>query len=128
MQTSQTLLPADVFETCDLHCFVARVQVVVVKHGPHKEKIQLFYGRICNLLWDPRCPVWSNGKNFMDYTTQMGRELLRAKHSIPDIPSLCWADTLLASFAISMENQLGGRQSQQRVVPSLANLAQGNGR
>jgi hypothetical protein len=98
MPVSQVLLHSQVQELQAIDCFVDLVRVVLVKRGPQKEKVHLFYGKVRELHWDPGRLLWPKGKPFMEYTTQLGRKLLRDKRVIPDIPRLRWSDTLPSSF------------------------------
>jgi hypothetical protein len=98
MQMSHTLLPTQVQESQDIHCFAIVVRVVLVRRGPRTEKVMLFYGRVRELQWDPRRFQWPKGKPLMEYSTKMGSELLCTKWLIPNIPRLRWLDTLLMGF------------------------------
>lgn len=66
---------------------VNRVRVVPVKHGPKKKEILLYYGKVDQLHSDLERynSKWLGGTPFMEYTTNIGRSILRKHHKIPSV-------------------------------------------
>lgn len=81
---------------------VKRIQVVTVKQEPKKQAIMLHYGKIDSLPWDLGKFVWkgSTATPLMNYTTKLGRDLLRKHHVIPSVVEKKWSGILPRSFKL----------------------------
>jgi hypothetical protein len=75
---------------------VARVRVAEVVKGPKKVCINLFYGKMKSLGWDPNKFRWNASTPFMRFSTKLGRELLKARHDIPNVAVRKWHGILPA--------------------------------
>jgi hypothetical protein len=59
---------------------LSRVQIQCVLKGPKKKAILLYYGKIRDLTWDPTRLQRPGNLEFMQYSTKLGRKLLRQRH------------------------------------------------
>lgn len=79
-----------------LQGMIRRVRIAIVTRGPKKKKILLYYGRVDHLQWDPERFHWNwiGGTPFMNYTTKMGRLMLRRNHVVPHLVTNKWRGIL----------------------------------
>jgi hypothetical protein len=84
--------------------FVRRVRVVELKRGLKKTSILMFYGRSDSLAWDPARYQWNTSTPFMNYSADLGRKILKAKHKIPDVIESKWQGVLPANFRLRWDN------------------------
>lgn len=63
------------------------MRVIIVVCGPKKKPVHFFYERTDLLAWDPGRFEWHGGTNitpFMNFSSQLGREILKRKKVIPN--------------------------------------------
>lgn len=64
----------------------------------------LFYGKIKYLTFDPCRPRWSNGDEFVQFTTKKGRDLFKARKPPLMVASKKWSGLLPADFRFQWRN------------------------
>ena len=73
-------------DTVQLCCGVVyRVRVLEALKGPKKKSIWWYYEPTSKLVWDPGRLQWPEAKEFMKFSSNQGRELLRRQTSIPNV-------------------------------------------
>lgn len=74
--------------------------------GPKKKEILLYYGRVDGLQWDPGRMEWNwkGGTPIMNYTTNMGRLMLKRHHTVPPVIKKKWEGILPQSFKLRWLN------------------------
>jgi hypothetical protein len=79
-----------------------RVRVECISKGQklRKYQVNLFYGRMDQLTWDPGRIRWPGNTPFMSYNTKQGRELLRKRHNIPNPVEQKWGGILPSSHTL----------------------------
>ena len=65
--------------------YVGRVRMYAVKRGQRKVTILFYYGLVCKLYWDPERFRWPKGKVFMNYTLQLGRDILCGQNIVSKV-------------------------------------------
>lgn len=78
--------------------------MVMIKRGPKKTCTYLFYGRSDSLEWDPERYQWESSTPFMNYTTELGRNLLKSQHVEPNVVTVKWQGVLLATYKLRWDN------------------------
>ena len=84
--------------------FVSRVRVIEVIRGPNKTSVWLYYGMVSKFEWDPSCMHWLESKEFMKYTSNQGRELLRGQTRIPNVVKKKWNGMLPTTYKLRWSN------------------------
>jgi hypothetical protein len=83
---------------------ILRVKAATVLKGPRKKEVQLYFGKIDSLTWDPGRFVWTGAIPFMKYTTKLGREMLKRRKVVPDVVEKKWGGILPARFKLRWKN------------------------
>ena len=92
-------------DTVQLCCgTVCRVRVLEAIKGPKKSSIWWYYGPISKLVWDPHRMQWLEAKDFMKYTSNQGRELLRRQTNMPNVVEKKWARVLPTNYKLRWNN------------------------
>jgi hypothetical protein len=81
-----------------------RVRVVMVKKGPKKTCMLMFYGRSDRLIWDPDCYQWDVGTLIMNYTLELGRKILKRRHVVPNVVMRKWQGVLPITYKLRWDN------------------------
>jgi hypothetical protein len=81
-----------------------RVRVVIVKNGPKKTCTLLFYGRSDRLLWNPDQYQWDGATPIMNYTSELGRKMLKTRHVVPNVVMRKWQGVLPVSYKFRWDN------------------------
>ena len=66
-------------------------------------KTQLFYGKTKLLEWDPHRFEWQGGERnipLLEYTSQLGREMLKKQHILPNLVTKKWQGVLHHDFRL----------------------------
>jgi hypothetical protein len=72
--------------------------VLATAHGQRKISDLFFYGCIRDLDWDPGLLSCNNVTPSLDYTVQLGREILRNPHESLQIAATKWNLVLARDF------------------------------
>ena len=92
-------------DTVQLCCgSVCRVRVLEAIKGPKKSSIWWYYGPISKLIWDPGRLQWPEAKEFMKYTSNQGRDLLRRQTITPNVVERKWAGILPTNYKLRWNN------------------------
>ena len=75
-----------------------RVHVQSIFKGPKKKRVLVHYVQIRNLTWDTTRLEWPDNVQFMQYSTKLGRKLLRKRHPLLQLAAKKWGQMLLANF------------------------------
>ena len=83
-----------------------KIRVATIKRGRAKLEIHLFYGKINSLKWNPDRLYWNNDKQtfFMNYSTDLGRSLLKKKNTPLALAMNKWANALPPTFEFNLGN------------------------
>jgi hypothetical protein len=81
--------------------YPAQVRVIHTSRGQRKLEVFFFYGRLSDLRFDPGRLTWSDQSPFLDYSTQKGRALLKARHTPPDLAKTKWPMVLSEDFHLN---------------------------
>jgi hypothetical protein len=87
-----------------------RVSVVLIKRVPKKACMYLFYGRSDKLKWDPKRFQWNSTTPFMSYTAEIGREILKKLHVVPDVILTKWQGILPGDYNLRWVNVWDGER------------------
>jgi hypothetical protein len=73
---------------------MCRVRVMTITRGPKKTCTYLFYGKSDSLTWNLERFQWNSNTPIMSYTAEMGREILKKRHIVPDVVTTKWQGIL----------------------------------
>jgi hypothetical protein len=90
----QHLVAAGGYITDILH----RIRVVSTSRSQRQTLMRFFYGKIVELLFDPVRTQWESYTPFLDYTTQLGKAMLRRRHLLEDLAAKKWSMLLPPNF------------------------------
>ena len=83
---------------------MCRVRVLEAIKGPKKSSIWWYYGPISKLIWDPGRLQWPEAKEFMKYTSNQGRDLLRRQTITPNVVERKWAGISPTNYKLRWNN------------------------
>ena len=92
----------DIVQLC--YSFICKVRIIEVTRGPKKTSVWLYYGLVSKLEWDPSCMHWPESKEFIKYTSNQGRELLRRQARIPNVVEKKWDRVLPTTYKLRWSN------------------------
>jgi hypothetical protein len=81
-----------------------RVRVVTVKKGPKKTHTLLFYGQSDHLMWNPNRYQWAGATPIMNYTSELGRRMLKLRHVVPNVVMRKWQGVLPVLYKFRWDN------------------------
>jgi hypothetical protein len=84
--------------------YMKRVRVALIKRGPKKTCMSLFYGHSDRLIWDPKRFQWNQTTLFMSYTAEIGRDILKQRHIVPDVVATKWQGVLPKNYNLRWAN------------------------
>jgi hypothetical protein len=87
-----------------------RVPVVTIKRGPRKTDTHLFYGLSDRLQWDPNRFQWNITTPFMCYTAELGRDILKKRHIVPNVVTIKWQGVLPMDYKLRWDNVWDGEK------------------
>jgi hypothetical protein len=92
--------------------FLNRVRVQSIFRGPKKKQILLYYGRVRDIDWDPARFKWPQNKDFMHYTTTLGRDLLRKRQPPLTLATSKWPNILPGNFRFKWKQLWSSERSK----------------
>ena len=87
-----------------IHGTMRRIQVVVIKRGPKKSCTYFFYSRSDRLRWDPERYEWDVFTSIMNYTTELGRNIFKQRHVVPEVILKKWQGILSLDYKLRWNN------------------------